>query len=337
MKYSDIVGQKHIKEHFQSAVINGTVSHAYIINGEKSSGKAMLADTFAMSIMCEAGGSEPCMECESCRKTANRSNPDIIRLKKDTNKKTDIIGIDEIRHQIISGMYERPYNGNHKVYIIDDADKMNVQAQNAILKTLEEPPSYAVLLLLTRNAKKLLPTIISRCIVLNMRPVKDSEIKQYLRERGRLTDSDLDVITAMASGNVGKAKLLSEDSSFREFEQSIKKILKEIPKSDLRAVLDGVDTLSAIKAEKKYSIEDIFELLTLFYRDVLLFKATGETEDLINKNDATDIALQAGYFSYEALRDVILKIEDARGKLGSNVNFESVMELLLINIQEMSK
>lgn len=337
MKYSDIIGQQHIKEHFQSAVVNGTVSHAYIINGEKSSGKAMLAKTFAMSIMCEAGGSEPCMECISCKKTANNANPDVINLIRDSKKKTDVIGIDEIRTQIISGMYERPYNGDHKVYIIDDADKMNVQAQNAILKTLEEPPGYAVLILLTRNCERLLPTIISRCIVLNMRPVEDRIIKQYLTERGNLTDADIDIITAMAGGNVGKAKLLSEDSGFNSFLSSITEILKNIATTDLREVLDSVEILSSIREEKKYSVEDIFELFIMWYRDVMLFKATKDTDDLIFKKESTSIALQANYFTYEALNSTVKMIEEAKNKLNSNVKFESVMELLLINIQEISK
>ena len=337
MKFADIIGQQHIKEHFQSAVVNGTISHAYIINGEKSSGKSMLAKTFAMAIMCEAGGSEPCMECLSCKRTANNANPDVINLIRDSKKKTDIIGIDEIRQQIISGMYERPYNGDHKVYIIDDADKMNVQAQNAILKTLEEPPGYAVLILLTRNAERLLPTIISRCIVLNMRPTKDSVIKQYLTERGNLTDSDIDVVTAMAGGNVGKAKLLSEDGGFNDFLSSITEILKNITNTDLRDVLDATETLSQIKESKKYSLEDIFELFIMWYRDVMLFKATKDIDNLIFKKEATSIALQADYFSYEALNKTVKMIEEAKKKLDSNVKFESVMELLLINIQEISK
>jgi len=337
MKYSDIIGQEHIKEHFHSAVVNGTVSHAYIINGEKSSGKAMLAKTFAMSIMCDAGGSEPCMECLSCKKTANNANPDVINLIRDTKKKTDIIGIDEIRQQIISGMYERPYNGNHKVYIIDDADKMNVQAQNAILKTLEEPPGYAVLILLTRNVTRLLPTIISRCIVLNMRPTKDSIIRQYLTERESLTNSDIDVITAMAGGNVGKAKLLSEDADFNKFLSSITSILTNITNSDLREVLDATDTLCSIKDAKKYSNEDIFDLFIMWYRDIMLFKATGDIDSLIFKKEATSIALQANYFTYEALNSTVKMIDDAKKKLDSNVKFDSVMELLLIKIQEICK
>lgn len=346
MKYSDIIGQQHIKEHFQGAVINNTVSHAYIINGEKSSGKAMLADTFAMSIMCEAGGSGPCMECESCRKIANKCNPDFIRLVRDTEKKADIIRIDEIRRQIIDSMYERPYNGDHKVYIIEDADKTNVQAQNAILKTLEEPPEYAVLILTTTNVERLLPTIISRCIILNMRPVEDRVIKQFLRERGGLSETNIDIITAIASGNVGRAKLLLQDEEFINFQDSILDILKDLPKTGYRRVLEGVETICSLtgrekkkksKTKSKYGPEDVFDLFTLWYRDILLYKATGDIEDLIFKNLATEIALQAGYFRLDAIETIFKEIEDARGKIKSFINYEATMELLLINIQEISK
>lgn len=337
MKYKDIIGQQHIKEHFQSAVVNKTISHAYIINGEKSSGKAMLARTFAMSIMCEAGGSEPCMECEACRRTANNSNPDVITLVKDPKKKSDIVGINEIRQQVIASIYDRPYNGEHKVYIIDDADKMNIQAQNAILKTLEEPPEYAVLLLLTQNVERLLPTIISRCIVLNMRPVKDSVIKQYLREKDTLLDTSIDIITAMACGNVGRAKLLYEDSSFIGFQDEIIDILIDIPKTGYRRVLSACEKFAEIKKADIYKPDDIFELFTLWYRDILLYKATGDTDSLVFKNRATEIALQSEYFRYDALEKVIKLIDEARAKVRAFINYEATMELLLINIQEMSK
>lgn len=337
MKYKDIIGQQHIKEHFQSAVINKTISHAYIINGEKSSGKAMLARTFAMSIMCESGGSEPCMECEACKKTANNCNPDVINLVRDKSKKSDILGINEIRQQVIGSIYDRPYNGEYKVYIIDDADKMNIPAQNAILKTLEEPPKYAVLILLTQNVNRLLPTIISRCIVLNMRPVEDKVIKGYLREKDTLLDSNIDIIAALSCGNIGKAKLIYEDANFKEFLETIIEILVDLPKTGYRRVLDACEKLNAIKKADIYKPDDIFELFTLWYRDVLLYKATGEIEDLVFKNKATDIALQADYFKYDSLEKVIKAIDDARSKVRAFIKYEATMELLLINIQEMSK
>ena len=316
MKYSDIIGQQHIKEHFINAVKNNTVSHAYIINGEKSTGKSMLAETFAMSVMCEGEDEKPCMKCKSCTKIANKCNPDFIKLIRDTEKKADIIRIDEIRSQIIDSMYDRPYNGHHKVYIIEDADKMNVQAQNAILKTLEEPPKYAVLLLTTTNVERLLPTIISRCIILNMRPVKDNIIKQFLREKGGVS------------------------------EDGITDILIDIPRTGYRRILEAVDTICILtgrdkkkktKTKSKYGPEDVFDIFMLWYRDILLYKATDDIEGLIFRNHKTEIAIQAGFFRFDALDKIFHEIEDARGKIRSFINYEATMELLLINIQEISK
>lgn len=346
MKYSDIIGQQHIKEHFINAVKNNTVSHAYIINGEKSTGKSMLAETFAMSVMCEGEDEKPCMKCKSCTKIANKRNPDFIKLIRDTEKKADIIRIDEIRSQIIDSMYDRPYNGHHKVYIIEDADKMNVQAQNAILKTLEEPPKYAVLLLTTTNVERLLPTIISRCIILNMRPVKDNIIKQFLREKGGVSEDSIDIITAIAGGNVGRAKLLLDDDEFINFQDSITDILIDIPRTGYRRILEAVDTICILtgrdkkkktKTKSKYGPEDVFDIFMLWYRDILLYKATDDIEGLIFRNHKTEIAIQAGFFRFDALDKIFHEIEDARGKIRSFINYEATMELLLINIQEISK
>ncbi len=346
MKYSDIIGQQHIKEHFINAVKNNTVSHAYIINGEKSTGKSMLAETFAMSVMCEGEDEKPCMKCKSCTKITNKCNPDFIKLIRDTEKKADIIRIDEIRSQIIDSMYDRPYNGHHKVYIIEDADKMNVQAQNAILKTLEEPPKYAVLLLTTTNVERLLPTIISRCIILNMRPVKDNIIKQFLREKGGVSEDSIDIITAIAGGNVGRAKLLLDDDEFINFQDSITDILIDIPRTGYRRILEAVDTICILtgrdkkkktKTKSKYGPEDVFDIFMLWYRDILLYKATDDIEGLIFRNHKTEIAIQAGFFRFDALDKIFHEIEDARGKIRSFINYEATMELLLINIQEISK
>lgn len=336
-RFSDILGQQHIKEHFQSAVVNKTINHAYIINGEKSSGKEMLAKTFAAAIMCEAGGSEPCLQCNTCKQVMDGRYTDIISFVKDKEKKTDIIDIGGIKEQIVNSMYVRPYNGDYKVYIIDDADKMNIPAQNAILKTLEEPPSYGVIILLTRNVERLLPTIISRCIVLNMRPVEDSVIKKYLREKLSVLDSQAEIIAAMAGGNVGRAKLLAEGGDFLKFKDDVVRILTSLPNGNIDTVLDGVNTLSKYKEDKVFSYDDVFELLAFFYRDVLLYKAEGDFDDLIFKDVASEISVQSGYFTYEALNKVIKLIDDARSKIASNVKYETVMELLFINIMEMSK
>ena len=178
--FKDIIGQEQIKEHLQSAISAKKISHAYIINGEKSSGKEFIAKVFAMALQCEKGDVEPCQECHSCKQALSDNQPDIIKV---THEKPNSISVDDIRAQINNDVAIKPYSSPYKVYIMNEAEKMTVQAQNAILKTLEEPPEYAVIILLTTNVNSLLPTILSRCVVLNMKPVADEKVRKYLMEQ----------------------------------------------------------------------------------------------------------------------------------------------------------
>lgn len=183
--FENIIGQEQIKAHLQGALESGKVSHAYIINGEKSSGKEFIARIFAMALQCEQGGKDPCNECRSCKQALSKNQPDIIYV---SHEKPNTISVDDIRAQVNNDVAIKPYSSRYKVYIINEAEKMTPQAQNAILKTLEEPPEYVVILLLVSNVNTLLPTILSRCVLLNMKPVRDSLMKKYLMEELQVPD-----------------------------------------------------------------------------------------------------------------------------------------------------
>ena len=172
--FRDIIGHNQIIEHLKNAIRMEKISHAYILNGENNSGKMMLAEAFAMALQCEAGGDEPCMECRSCRQAKEHNQPDIIYV---THEKPNIISVDDIRHQLNNDIVIKPYSSKYKIYIVDEAEKMNTQAQNALLKTIEEPPAYGIILLLTTNADSFLPTILSRCITMNLKTVQEELIK----------------------------------------------------------------------------------------------------------------------------------------------------------------
>ena len=131
--------------------------------------------------------------------------------------------MDDIRRQINGDVAIKPYSGPKKIYIVSEGEKMTVQAQNALLKTLEEPPEYAVILILTDNVNTLLPTILSRCVVLNMKPVRDAQIKEYLMENMGIPDYKADICVAFARGNVGKARLLANSEEFRSEERRVGK------------------------------------------------------------------------------------------------------------------
>ena len=139
--FADIIGHEQIISHLKNAIAADKISHAYILNGPDKAGKKMLAEAFAMTLQCEAHGDEPCMECHSCKQAVSHNQPDIIYV---THEKPNTLSVEDIRTQLVNDIEVKPYSSKYKVYIIDEAEKMNPQAQNAMLKTIEEPPAYAV-------------------------------------------------------------------------------------------------------------------------------------------------------------------------------------------------
>ena len=325
--FKDIIGQEQIKEHLQSALSAKKVSHAYIINGEKSSGKEFIAKVFAMALQCEKGETEPCQECHSCKQALSDNQPDIIKV---THEKPNTISVDDIRAQINNDVGIKPYSSPYKVYIMNEAEKMTVQAQNAILKTLEEPPEYAVIILLTTNVNSLLPTILSRCVVLNMKPVADDKVRKYLMEQLEVPDYKAEVCVAFARGNVGKAKALASSEDFENVKSEALSLLKYIQDMELHEITAAIKKISDYKLE----VNDYLDIMAIWYRDVLLFKATRDGNHLVFREEIQAIRRVAQRSSYEGIESVINALEKAKTRLNANVNFELTMELLMMEIQE---
>ena len=218
--FKDILGHEQIKEHFQNAAAIGKVSHAYILSGEAGMGKKTLANAFAMTLLCEEEGKEPCMHCHACKQVLSGNHPDLIYV---THEKTASMGVDDIREQINDTIMVRPYSSQYKIYIVDEAQKMTVQAQNALLKTIEEPPAYAVIMLLTTNPDAFLQTILSRCVQLKLKPLKDSVVKGYLEDKLQVKDVQAEIYSAFARGNLGKAIHLAQSEDFKMMYEEIKR------------------------------------------------------------------------------------------------------------------
>lgn len=326
-KFQDIIGQEQIKEHLQNAISAEKVSHAYIINGEKFSGKEFIAKVFAMALQCERKEAEPCQECHSCKQALTGNHPDIIYV---THEKPNTISVDDIRAQVNNDVGIKPYSGPYKIYIVNEAEKMTTQAQNAILKTLEEPPAYAVILLLTTNVNSLLPTILSRCVVLNMKPVADALVKRYLMEQLQVPDYKAEVCVAFARGNIGKARALASSEDFENVKAEALSLLKYIHDMELNEIIAAIKKITEYKLE----VSDYLDICAIWYRDVLLFKATNDVNHLVFREEIQALRKTVQRSSYEGIETVIRALDTAKRRLDANVNFELTMELLMLTIQE---
>jgi len=324
--FKDVIGQEQIVEHLKTAVTTNQISHAYVIQGERSAGKEFIAKLFAMSILCEEGSGEPCGNCRSCKQAEGDNHPDIIKV---THEKPNTIGVDDIR-KITGDIYIKPYSSARKIYILNEAEKMTVQAQNALLKTLEEPPEYATILLLTTGMDALLPTIQSRCVMLSMKPVRDELVKEYLMKDLRIPEYKADVCVAFARGNVGRAKSLACSEEFDNIKHDAVALLKYIKDMEISEVVTAIKKIS----EYKFNIDDYLDILSVWYRDVLLFKATNDVNHLIFKDEIQYIMKTADQSTYEGIEIIIEALENAKARLKANVNFDLTMELLLLTIKE---
>lgn len=327
--FKDIIGHRQVVKHLQSAIEGHKVSHAYIVHGEKGAGKTILAEAFATTLQCESGGTEPCMECHSCRQALSKNQPDIIYV---THEKPNTISVEDIRTQLNGTIDIRPYSSPYKIYIVEEADKMNQQAQNALLKTIEEPPEYAVILLLVSNISSLLPTILSRCVTLKLGTVEDSLIKNYLMEKLHLPDYSADVCVAFAGGYLGKAIRLASNEDFNEMKKEMLSLLKNLSQMELNELVRRVKGLQ----DYKLRMDDFFDILTVWFRDVLLFKATNDRNSIIFKDEAGGIVKQASISGYDGIEKILEAVEKAKMRLKANVNFELTLELLLMTIKENS-
>ncbi|MDC7289223.1 DNA polymerase III subunit delta' [Blautia schinkii] len=327
MGFNNIIGHDEIIKHLKNAIQTGKVSHSYIFTGEPGSGKKLMASTFAMTLQCEAKGTEPCQKCDSCKKASGKNHPDIIMV---SHEKAGTISIDEIRDQVIHDVDIKPYCSPYKIYIIVDADMMTPQAQNALLKTIEEPPEYAVVMLLTSNVDSLLPTIQSRCVRLDLKVVDDSLVKQYLMERLHVPDYEAELDASYAQGSIGKAKAAATSQEFSEMTQSALKILKYANSMEVYELADAIKNLST----EKQNINDYLDIFQFWFRDVLMFKATREIDNLVFKQEINFIKEQASVRSYENLEKILEALEKTKVRLRANVNFELALELLFLTIRE---
>ena len=327
MGFKGIVGHEDIIAHFKSSIETGNVAHAYIISGDAGSGKKALAYAFAETLECEAGGTEACGTCKSCLQVSTGNYPDIITV---THEKPNLISVDEVRDQLINTIDIKPYKGKYKIYIIPDAELLNVQAQNAMLKTIEEPPAYAVILLLTTNLDKLLETVKSRCLKLQTKPIRERDVLAYLTNVMGLTKEKAYFCLDFAQGNLGKAIKLAGNDEYAAIVDSVVGVLAHIDEMDVETLGKAVKDIEQFKM----SMNDYMDLMMMWYRDAMMLKVTGNVDKILFKNEFSTLKKQAGKLTFKSIEDKIDAIAKAEQRLLANANFEVTIELLLLTLKE---
>ena len=324
--FSEIVGHEQIKEHMQAAIRDKKPFHAYLFQGEEGVGKEALARTFAAGLQCQSESTDkPCKECVSCRQMESGNQPDVIWV---TREKASL-GVDEIREQLCNTMDIKPFSSPYKIYLVPEAEKMTEAAQNALLKTIEEPPEYGIVILMTSNISALLPTIQSRCLTMEFRPLSTAVVESFVKEHCQVPDYQARARAAFAQGNLGKAMRYAKSEDFIERKDHIISLLRHVEQMDLSEMLAVIKDLGTRKDE----VRDYIDLMVLWYRDVLLFKATKDINQLLFQDEASYISREASHRSYEKIEEILQAFEKAKVRLRANVNFDITMELMLLALK----
>ena len=324
--FTEIVGHEQIKEHMQAAIRDKKPFHAYLFQGEEGVGKEALARTFAAGLQCQSESADkPCKECVSCRQMESGNQPDVIWV---TREKASL-GVDEIREQLCNTMDIKPFSSPYKIYLVPEAEKMTEVAQNALLKTIEEPPEYGIVILMTSNISALLPTIQSRCLTMEFRPLSTAVVESYVKEHCQVPDYQARASAAFAQGNLGKAMRYAKSEDFIERKDHIISLLRHVEQMDLSEMLAVIKDLGTRKDE----VRDYIDLMVLWYRDVLLFKATKDINQLLFQDEASYISREASHRSYEKIEEILQAFEKAKVRLRANVNFDITMELMLLTLK----
>lgn len=268
------------------SIMDGTTVHAYLFEGEEGLLKRETAAYFAAALLCERAAEPPCGVCESCIQAAGGNNPDLqsLSLADITSKKS--IGADEIR-AVISDVYTKPFHAKRKVYILKDGDALTPQAQNAMLKVLEEPPSYAVFILCVTNAELILPTVRSRCQMVRFRPKSDAQMRQFIKNTYPHMVDKLDFLTSFSGGVPGRADLLCGTDAIWEMRAQAFDALKGLLlAADERTIFTVSELFEEYKKKNDAAYDSTQMLLDfmLSFLSDLLRLANGVTAGVTNQD-----------------------------------------------------
>lgn len=311
MYFKNIIGQEFAKKYITNSIKNNKINHAYMFEGIDGIGKYLFAKELGNILI----------------NIENVDNsPDYIKIEPSGNS----IKIAQIR-ELQSDIIIKPHS-NYKIYIINHAEKMTVESQNALLKTLEEPPEYAIIILITNNKESLLPTIRSRCEIIKFLPISIIELKKYLMDRD-IEESKATLLANFSRGSIEKALELSESSDFSIMRDDIQKYMQYILDKNMVEILN----ISTDIDKYKDKIIVVLDMMINYFRDMMMCMGKVNKDMIINGDRITFIQNMSKRITYSQVSKIIDIIEETKRKMRSNCNFNISIQVMALNIYEVIK
>ncbi len=324
MSFNELVGHRRQQETLRRIIREGRVSHSYLFQGMEGVGKLKLAKIFSKTLLCKEKGETYCDVCSSCIKFNSNNHPDFTLIAGGGNviKKSEI-------DEIVAGVNHTPFESTRKIFIINNAHLMNKESMNGLLKTLEEPPGFLNIFLVTSKPEELLPTIRSRCQPIKLNPLSDGEILDYIGNNFNILPKEARTISKLANGSLGYAIEMVETGEILGLRKRTLGLVDGLLMGDAGLAYSSEKFFEASKDR----IDEILNIMIYYFRDLAIYKETRSIEFLINQ-DMEESFRRHSLVDFSKIDRIIGNIEETRESIRGYVNYPLSIEMMLLNIWE---
>ncbi|MEW6442116.1 MAG: DNA polymerase III subunit delta' [bacterium] len=335
MPFQEVFGQDRVLRILRKALEKDSLPHAYLFYGPDGVGRFKVALSLAKALLCGNLARDFCGTCPSCRRVQSEEHPDVLILRPQSRKgekdwvvdpemgEIRIDQVRELRHWTSVGSFQ----GAWRVAILEGADKMNAAAANALLKTLEEPPPKALLILVSPTRTQLLPTIVSRCQAVHFPPITRKELEAALADRLKGPPGDVTVLAGLADGSIGRALALDREWVFEGRRHWIERLCRLLQPGSGASFRDLAEDLAGFPR-----LLGVLELYQTWFRDLLVLGATGEADRLLNRDLLSMMEQASAAGDPSAWARDFFALQRAKDALQNRSNTQLVAEGLLLEL-----
>ncbi len=337
MPFTDILAQDHVIDHFNKAIKTDHISHAYIFTGQHGVGKTLFARELAKALNCKRAESDSCNCCPNCIRIEAHNHPDVFWTGRE--EKAKFIKIENIRN-IQNSVRLSPLESDYKIFIIKEADRMNEEASNCLLKTLEEPSPNTIIILIANTMTPIKDTIRSRCQIIRFQPIPSHLIESQLTGKSEADDIKIGWISRFCNGSLGNALHLLDDNHY----EINNNIVTRITEPDLDNLVFAEEVIDSYLSdgdsleEKRQILKNILHCLLQLYRDLLVVKVMNIRDiqqtkiSLFNAGREDTLQKYSNYLSQEQIMYVIDEILESLKYIDLNLNINLLVENIITRI-----